>query len=220
MPEVERTHLIAPVTRWVLETALRQQRLWRDQGVDLTMAVNVSARSLRNVSGLPDTVAELTALWDTAPGRLTLELTEGALIEDAAPAVMARLHELGQLLSIDDFGTGYSSLRALSDMPVDILKVDKSFVDHVVSSPASARLVGLILQLAADLGMRTVAEGAEDVAQVEILQTMGCRLIQGYYFSQPLPSPQLQELIRNGFVVPLGVANPKPPVGAGSGARR
>jgi predicted signal transduction protein with EAL and GGDEF domain len=112
------------------------------------------------------------------------------------------------------------SKYAMRDMPVDILKIDKSFVDHLVSSPASARLVWMILQLAEDLGMRTVAEGAEDVAQVEILQTMGCRLIQGYYFSHPLPAPQLQELIRNGFVVPLCVANPKPPVGAGSGAQR
>ena len=96
MPEVERTHLIAPVTRWVLDAALRQQRLWRDAGLDLTMAVNVSARSLRQASTLPDTVAELTQLWGTPPGGLTLELTESALIADAAPGVLARLHDHGR----------------------------------------------------------------------------------------------------------------------------
>jgi EAL domain-containing protein (putative c-di-GMP-specific phosphodiesterase class I) len=133
--------------------------------------------------------------------------------------LLRALRNTGVQIAIDDFGTGYSSLRALRDMPVDILKVDKSFVDHLVSSPASARLVWMILQLAEDLGMRTVAEGAEDVQQVEILHSMGCRLIQGYYFSKPLPTPELLELLRRDFVVPPCVANPKLPVGAGSGAR-
>jgi EAL domain-containing protein (putative c-di-GMP-specific phosphodiesterase class I) len=165
------------------------------------MAVNVSARSLEHGSTLPDLVAELTRTSAIPPGRLTLELTEGALIEAAAPDVLDRLHEMGQRVSIDDFGTGYSSLTSLRDMPVDILKIDKSFVDHIVSSADSARLVRMILQLARDLGMRTVAEGVEELSQLEALREMGCHLIQGYYFSKPLPAGELQTLLQHNFVV-------------------
>jgi EAL domain-containing protein (putative c-di-GMP-specific phosphodiesterase class I) len=185
------------------------------------LSVNVSPRQFsdhRFLSLVHSALAE--SGFDAS--RLILEVTESLFVDNVMGRMelLRALRSTGVQIAIDDFGTGYSSLRALRDMPVDILKVDKSFVDHLVSSPVSARLVRMILQLADDLGMRTVAEGVEDVQQVEILQTMGCRLIQGYYFSQPLPAPQLQELLRNGFVVPLCVANPKPPVSAGSGARR
>jgi EAL domain-containing protein (putative c-di-GMP-specific phosphodiesterase class I) len=128
LPHVERTALIAPLTRWVLNEALHQQQTWLGEGVDLTMAVNVSARTLQSNGELPDTVAELTDAWGTAPDRLTLELTESTLIEPAAPDVLARLHKMGDKVSVDDFGTGYSSLAYLQNLPVDQLKIDQSFV--------------------------------------------------------------------------------------------
>jgi len=197
MGEVERTHLIGPVTRWVLNEALRQQRAWREDGLDLTMAVNVSARSLRNVSGLPDTVAELTALWDTAPGRLTLELTEGALIEDAAPAVMARLHELGQLLSIDDFGTGYSSLAYLQRLPVDEIKIDRSFISSLAPTSDDAFIVRSTIDLAHNLRLKVVAEGVEGEDVAKLLLEYECDAAQGYHFARPAAPAELTEQLRS-----------------------
>jgi EAL domain-containing protein (putative c-di-GMP-specific phosphodiesterase class I) len=197
MPEVERTHLIAPVTRWVLETALRQQRLWRDQGVDLTMAVNVSARSLRAASTLPEAVAELTQLWGTARGRLTLELTESALIGDAAEAVLSRLHAMGQVLSIDDFGAGYSSLAYLHRLPVEEIKIDRSFVMNLASVSDDAIIVRSTIELAHKLGLRVIAEGVEDADAARILVEYECDEVQGYHYARPAAAEDLWELLAN-----------------------
>ena len=158
LPHVERTALIAPLTRWVLNEALHQQQIWRGEGMDLTMAVNVSARTLHPTGELPDTVAELTKIWGTAPDRLTLELTESALIEAAAPDVLARLHNMGGKVSIDDFGTGYSSLAYLQNLPVDQIKVDQSFVVNLASVPGDAVIVRSTIDLAHNLGLAVVAE--------------------------------------------------------------
>jgi diguanylate cyclase (GGDEF)-like protein/PAS domain S-box-containing protein len=217
MPEVERTHLIGPVTRWVLNTALRQQRLWRDQGIDLTMAVNVSARSLRAASTLPETVAELTQLWHTAPGRLTLELTESALIGEAAPAVLTRLHTMGQVLSIDDFGTGYSSLAYLQRLPVNEIKIDRSFVMNLASVNDDAIIVRSTIELAHKLGLRVVAEGVEDENVARILVEYECDEAQGYHYARPAAAEDLWNLLPNADGPPVGddgkLAAPPKPVG-------
>ena len=193
MPEVERTHLIAPVTRWVLDTALRQQSQWRDQGLDLTMAVNVSARSLRAASTLPETVAELTQLWHTPPGRLTLELSESALIGEAAPAVLTRLHTMGEVLSIDDFGTGYSSLVYLQRLPVNELKIDRSFVMNLASVSDDAIIVRSTIELAHKLGLRVIAEGVEDEKVARLLVEYECDEAQGYHYARPARAEDLWE---------------------------
>ena len=195
MAEVERTHLITPVTRWVLNAALRQQRMWRDEGLDLTMAVNVSPRSLRRSSSLPDTVAELTRLWDTAPGRLVLELTEKALIGDAAPAVLARLHGMGEKLSIDDFGTGYSSLAYLQRLPVDEIKVDESFVVNLAAVGDDAIIVRSTIELAHNLGLTVVAEGVTEQRALDLLIEYGCDAAQGSYLGCPATPEKLGELL-------------------------
>jgi diguanylate cyclase (GGDEF)-like protein len=197
MPEVERTYLIEPVTRWVLNAALRQQREWCDEGFDLTMAVNISARSLGDVASLPDTVAELTERWETAPGHLTLELTESALIEPAAPAVLGRLHEMGQKLSIDDFGTGYSSLAYLQRLPVDELKIDRIFVANLTTGRDDAIIVRSTIDLAHNLGLTVVAEGVEDEEVVTALVEYGCDLVQGHLFSRPLAAADLAPVLRS-----------------------
>jgi diguanylate cyclase (GGDEF)-like protein/PAS domain S-box-containing protein len=218
MPEVERTHLIAPVTRWVLDAALRQQRLWRDAGLDLTMAVNVSARSLRQASTLPDTVAELTQLWGTPPGSLTLELTESALIGDAAPGVLTRLHTMGEL-SIDDFGTGYSSLAYLQRLAVNEIKIDRSFVMNLASVGDDEIIVRSTIDLAHNLGLRVVAEGVEDEKVAAMLLGYECEAAQGYLFARPAAAEEIADLLAEGV-------SPKPrplPDGRkrseGSGAR-
>lgn len=191
MPEVERTDLIAPVTRWVLNEALRQQRSWRDQGIDLTTAVNISARSLSADSTLPETVKELTAAWGTRPGQLILELTEGALIEAAASDVLARLHEMGESLSIDDFGTGYSSLAYLQRLPMDELKIDKSFVTSLTAAGDDAVIVRSTIDLAHNLGLSVVAEGVENDVSMNLLVGYGCDRAQGYFFGRPCPAEEL-----------------------------
>ncbi len=185
MPEVESTELIGPVTKWVLNEALRQQRVWLEQGIDLTVAVNVSARSLGPRSTLPETVRELTDMWKTEPGRLILELTEGALIEASAPEILGRLHGMGETLSIDDFGTGYSSLAYLQRLPVDELKIDKSFVTGLASAGDDAVIVRSTIDLAHNLGLTVVAEGVEDAASKEMLIGYGCDHAQGYFFARP-----------------------------------
>jgi diguanylate cyclase (GGDEF)-like protein/PAS domain S-box-containing protein len=206
MPEVERTHLIASVTRWVLETALRQQRLWRDRGVDLTMAVNVSARSLRAASTLPETVTELTQLWGTVRGRLTLELTESALIGEAAPAVLSELHAMGQVLSIDDYGTGYSSLAYLQRLPVEEIKIDRSFVMNLASVSDDAIIVRSTIELAHKLGLRVIAEGVEDASAARMLAEYGCDEAQGFQYARPAPAEDLWDLLANPLNPPGGDA--------------
>ena len=191
MPEVERIELIEPLTRWVLNEALRQQRVWRDGGADLTMSVNISGSSLRDGCDLPATLEELITAWGTAPERLTLELTERALIESGAPDVLARLHGMGAKVSIDDFGTGYSSLAYLQRLPVDEIKVDRSFVTGLVAASDDEVIVRSTIDLAHNLGLTVVAEGVEDAHVVEMLVAYACDSAQGYFFSRPCAAEEL-----------------------------
>jgi len=191
MAEVERTALVEPVTRWVLGEALRQQRSWRDVGLDLTLAVNISAHSLRHGSSLPDMVAELTQTWGTAPERLTLELTEGALIEAPAPEILDRLDTMGERISIDDFGTGHSSLAYLQPLPVDEIKIDTSFVTKLSAGSEIAVIVQSMIDLAHSLGLTVVAEGVENQAAMDLLIAFGCDSAQGYYLGRPCAGEEL-----------------------------
>jgi diguanylate cyclase (GGDEF)-like protein/PAS domain S-box-containing protein len=204
MPEVERTELIEPVTRWVLDQALRQQQLWRTEGIDLTMAVNISANSLRPGTNLPGIVAELTETWRTTPGSLTLELTEGALIEAHAPEILTRLHETNQTLSIDDFGTGYSSLAYLQRLPVDELKIDRSFIVQLSADNNAEVIVRSIIDLAHNLGLTVVAEGVEDRAAMDLLVAYGCDGVQGYLLGRPCPIDDLTTWLTES---PYGIAD-------------
>ena len=169
-PRLERTALIAPLTRWVLNEALRQQRIWRGEGVDLTMAVNISARTLTARHPRPPRHrgrADRDLGHRARPA--DLELTESALIEAAAPDVLARLHNMGAQVSIDDFGTGYSSLAYLQNLPIDQIKVDQSFVMNLASVPGDAVIVRSTIDLAHNLGLTVVAEGVEDEVTLDML---------------------------------------------------
>jgi EAL domain-containing protein (putative c-di-GMP-specific phosphodiesterase class I) len=191
MPQTERSELIEPLTSWVLGEALHQQRRWRDSGHDLTMAVNISARSLTTGSDLPDTVAQLTEIWGIPPGRLILELTENAIIDSEAPVVLELLHAMGEHVAIDDFGTGHSSLRYLQRLPIDQIKVDRSFVVNLASVPGDAVIVRSTIDLAHNLGLTVVAEGVEDQFALDMLVEHGCDRAQGYLFSRPCPADEL-----------------------------
>jgi diguanylate cyclase (GGDEF)-like protein/PAS domain S-box-containing protein len=191
MPEVERIELIAPITRWVLDEALCQQRAWRDDGLDLTVAVNIAASSLRPDSELPSTVAELIAQRGGAPDRLTLELTERSLIEAGAPGILNSFHEMGVKVSIDDFGTGYSSLAYLQRLPVDEIKVDRSFVTNLIKAGGNEVIVRSTVDLAHNLGQRVVGEGVEDAEVLDLLVDYGCDSAQGFFFSRPCAAAHL-----------------------------
>ncbi|MEA2638276.1 MAG: hypothetical protein QOE18_1333 [Chloroflexota bacterium] len=191
MPEAERSELIDPLTRWVLNEALSQQRAWSDAGLHLTMAVNISARSLTRHSNLPEVVARLTEAWRIDPGRLTLELTENAIIDTDVARVLDRLHAMGERLAIDDFGTGHSSLVYLQQLTIDEIKVDRSFVTGLPSAASDAVIVRSTIELAHNLGLTVVAEGVENDAALEILVEDGCDSAQGYIFSRPCAAEEL-----------------------------
>ena len=203
LPEATRGDLVRPLTRWVLEEALQQQRAWDDAGFGLTMAVNISASSLTRDSHLPDFVAELTRSWSIAPGTFIVEITETALADSDAPVVLHALHAMGVCVSIDDFGTGHSSLAYLQRLPVDQLKVDRSFVMNLASVPGDAVIVNSTVNLAHDLGLTAVAEGVEDEAALDMLVEFGCDQAQGYFFSRPKAAAELTTWLTKS---PFGVA--------------
>jgi diguanylate cyclase len=163
IPLAERTGLIHPLTRWVLDAALRQAAEWHRAGHHLSVAVNVSTRSLLDAS-FPEQVAGRLAHWEVPAGWLVLEVTESAVMADPALAldVLGRLHALGVGLAVDDFGTGYSSMSYLKALPVDELKVDRSFVGQMVTSNSDAVIVRSTIDLGHNLGLRVVAEGVEN----------------------------------------------------------
>jgi diguanylate cyclase (GGDEF)-like protein len=188
VPIAEQTGLIRPLARWVLDAALRQCNRWRQDGLDLSVAVNLSMRNLHDPE-VVDMSRQLLLRWGIPPARLVVEITESSLMADAARAmeVLGRLRGMGVSVSIDDFGTGYSSLAYLKRLPVDELKIDKSFVAHVATDRNDAAIVRSTIGLAHDLGLSVVAEGIEDQRTLEFLAGLGCDVAQGYFISRPLP---------------------------------
>ena len=190
----EETGLILPIGRWVLLEACRQAVAWSDEHptrVPLQMSVNLSARQL-HLNTVIDDVAGALDETGLDPERLTLELTETVLMQDAGDVVprLNRLKELGVQLAIDDFGTGYSSLSYLHKFPIDVLKIDKSFTGNLRRGTGEGVLTHAIIRLARTLHLRTVAEGIERPDQVGKLQAMGCHSGQGFYFAHPLPADE------------------------------
>lgn len=193
----EGTGAIKPLTIWVLNEALRQCSLWRSAGYDLEVAVNLSPRNVHDV-GLPEVITDLLLKYQVPPNRLTLEITEGALMSDQSGAlvVLTKLSYTGIRLAIDDFGTGYSSLAYLQRLPTNTIKIDKSFVLRVAENPNDAAIVKSIIDLGHNLGHTILAEGVEQAPALERLAQLNCDAAQGYYMSRPLPVPQIDDWIR------------------------
>lgn len=208
LPLAEQTGLMRPLTEAVLEIALAQARRWRDDGVRLIVAVNLSATNLLDVE-LPAEVARLLTVYGLPPSALMLEITETVLMADSirAKTVVEALHRLGVGLSIDDYGTGYSSLAYLQDLAVDELKLDRSFIARLTADPRSAAIVRSTVELAHSLGLQLVAEGVEDDATLVALHGYGCDLSQGYHHSRPLPAGELTTWLANR---PSMVVDPVP----------
>lgn len=188
----EQTGLIKPLTEWVIETGLRLNQTWAREGCALPIAINLSARNLRDEDLLKQ-IRSMQAKWGVAPGLLELEVTETAVMEDAefALRVLHLLHDDGIALYIDDFGTGYSSLSYLQKLPVDYIKIDQSFVRDLSTRKDSAVIVRSTIDLVRDLGRKTVAEGVETQQEWTQLADMGCDIVQGYFIARPMPSDEL-----------------------------
>src|ERR1051326_3399573 len=188
IPLAEQTGLIDPLTRWVLDNALQQCSAWRDVGLCVPMAINLSARSLQDPR-LGETVAEAVCLSDVPVHWLTLEITESAVIADPQRAleVLNQLRGMGVRVAIDDFGTGYSSLTYLKEIPADDLKIDRSFTQSMIADEASRAIVRATIELGHSLGLRVVAEGIENEATHRALAELNCDEGQGYHIARALP---------------------------------
>ncbi len=201
VPMAEHTGLITPLTRTVINLALEQVADWQTKGHEVPVAVNLSARSFLD-SQLLDELPGLLSTWSVDPSLLSLEITESMIVGDPerARAVLERLNDLGITLAIDDFGTGYSSLSYLKDLPVDEIKIDKSFVLEMTTGGNDETIVRSIIDLAHNLDLCAVAEGVEDGARLDRLAELGCDVAQGYHFSRPLPAELFEQWLRT---VPL-----------------
>lgn len=193
----ERTGLITSLTSWVFNTSLRQCAEYRARGLDLGVSINFSALNLHDVE-LVELLEQAIALWGVPPGRIVIELTETAVMDNQPSALDAlmRIKNLGVLLSMDDFGTGYSSMARLRDLPLDELKIDMSFVRNMLARPANERIVHSMISLGKSLGLKVLAEGVEDLVTRERLRAMGCDYMQGYLTCKPLPFEEFVGFVR------------------------
>jgi diguanylate cyclase (GGDEF)-like protein len=192
VPLAERTGAIGDLTRWVLDNALAQARVWRDAGQDLTMAVNLAAANIADAT-LPDAVAALLERHGVPGDRLECEISEHTVMADPrrAMAILERLRGLGVKLSLDDFGTGHSSLSYLKRLPLDEVKIDRSFVMGMTDDDNDAAIVRTTIDLARNLGLEVVAEGVESQQILNDLTALSCDVAQGFFLSRPLPAADL-----------------------------
>jgi len=193
---VEQSELVGPFTRYVVDRALKLAASWAAEGLDIPIAVNLSARSLLD-RRLPTEIAELLGRHKVAPERLVLEITETVMMTelDVIDDVLGALRDIGAQLAVDDFGTGYSSLTFLARFPVHEVKVDRAFVTRMIDSPEARAIVRSTIELARALDLRVVAEGVETAEQRAALAEMGCDAAQGYHFFAPMPAEKTSHVL-------------------------
>ncbi len=198
IPMAEETGLITEIDEWVLYNAGKQVKAWQERGFPFfRLSVNISGRHFRKKK-LLETIDKVVICTGLDPNCLALEITEGVLMNND-PDTISILHglkEMGILLSIDDFGTGYSSLSYLKRFPLDILKIDRSFIKDILTDPDSASITSAILAMARSLKLEAIAEGVETLKQMEVLLQQGCGKMQGYYFSPPLVAKKFEEYLK------------------------
>ena len=207
IPVAERTGLIIPLTLWVLHQSLLQSRSWKDQGLDVSIAVNLSMWNLE-AQELSDQISGLLKSVGLPAQELELEITESAIMGDPQRAVrtLTRIRNLGVNFTIDDFGTGYSSLAHLKKLPVTGMKIDKSFVQNMETDRDNAVIVRSIIDLGHNLGLKVVAEGVETLEAKQMLSRFQCDEAQGYYYSRPIPAYAITKFLTDP---PATVTKPK-----------
>jgi diguanylate cyclase (GGDEF)-like protein/PAS domain S-box-containing protein len=194
IPMAEETGIIHPLTAWVIDSALAQLTKWLADGLDVSVSLNVSPRNIEDHS-LEEMVARALGTFKVEPQRLTLEITEGVAMAAAAAKALHRLNEMGVRLALDDFGTGYSSLLYLMRLPVNEIKIDRSFVSALASDPDSGAIVRSAVGLGHNLGLRVVAEGLQDRAAEAVLVEAGCDAAQGFLVGRPVPEREITTLL-------------------------
>ena len=197
IPAAETSGLIVDIGGWVLEAACAQYAVWREQGIaPRRLSVNVSVQQLKHAE-FPRTVRRVLEKYGIPPAVIEIELTESVFADEVAGAAMRQLSELGLRLALDDFGTGYSSLNYLRQYPIQVVKIDRSFLEDVPVNASSATLAATIITMAHALGKEVVAEGVENVEQLDFLRERGCDLAQGFYLARPLPVAQINDLLQS-----------------------
>ncbi len=189
--------MMGQLTQFVLNTSLRHASLWKSQGIDVSVAINLSAVTLLDNS-FPALVGQALDTWSVPADRLMLELTESAIVENEAHAIdfMTQLRQHGCRLSIDDFGTGYSSFSYLKQFPLSELKIDQSFVRDIMIDPADRKIVKALVDLAHTFGLQALAEGVENAAALKELAALGCDRAQGYHFAKALDPREFADWFR------------------------
>jgi len=189
----EQTGSIHKLTQWILVAVLSQIKIWSDQGVRIQVAMNISALDLDN-ERFPDQVAMALQAQEISPQWLSFEVTESALMNNPERSLrtLERLRELGISLAVDDYGTGYSSLAMLKSLPVQDLKIDKSFVLNLAEGSDDAVIVKSTIELAHNMGLKVIAEGVENAVSLEWLRALGCDTAQGYFISRPIAALDLE----------------------------
>jgi predicted signal transduction protein with EAL and GGDEF domain len=192
IPVAERTGLIVPLTLWVLHRSLLQCRKWNQMGLNLSVAVNLSMWNLE-VPELPDQISSLLKSTDLSPDKLELEITESAIMRDPSRVMrtLTSIRDLGVRIGIDDFGIGYSSLAHLRKLPVECIKIDKSFVQNIEEDRDNIVIVRSIIDLGHNLGLKVIAEGVETLKSKDILQSLKCDEAQGFYYSRPITADKM-----------------------------
>jgi EAL domain-containing protein (putative c-di-GMP-specific phosphodiesterase class I) len=197
IPLAEETGLIEEIGSWVLRTACKQNRKWQKQGLrDLTVSVNVSANQFQQVKFVRE-VKKALADSGLEPQYLTLELTESTMLRNIEHSieVMRSLQDIGVRVSIDDFGTGYSSLSYLKDLPINTLKIDRSFINNLKINTSDIAIVKAIITMGHGLAVKVVAEGVETEEQIELLKDLKCHYAQGFYLHRPLTTEDFEQVL-------------------------
>lgn len=207
IPVAEESDLILSLGAWVIDHAIAQAAEWQRQGLTLPVSINLSVKECDPVRTIPLIRKALTR-HALDPGLLQIEITETVMMEqiERMLPMLESLRVLGVRLAMDDFGTGYSSLRYLRDLPLDTLKIDKSFITHIMSQPADQAIVSAVISLASQLNIHVITEGVEQRAQVDWLAGAGCHTVQGFYYARPMPAEELEPLLRRRQELPVPVS--------------
>jgi len=194
IPMAEETGIIHPFTSWLINDVSRQIRLWQDKGIHLVVAINLAPRNLLEAD-MPEQLKQAINRWNITPSNFMIEITERGLVAEQQMAmnILDRIHQIGIPISIDDFGTGYSSLAYLKDLPIDELKIDKSFIDSMSDDARSLTIVQTVIQMAHYLGFEVIAEGVETASAWRQLELLQCDRAQGFYMGKPMPADELEQ---------------------------